>query len=52
MHLTDSRRPVTSLKPVRNWPWLILSMPFRIMLGIWNWIMESKPTGNYRRFRR
>ena len=51
MDLAVSRRTVTSRRPVRNWPWLILSFPFRVLLAFWNWVMESKPKSSYR-FRR
>ena len=45
LHLTDSRRSVVSRKPTRNWLWMILSIPGRIVVGFWNWLMESKPSG-------
>ncbi len=48
LHLTNARRSVTTMRPVRNIPWLILSLPVRVFSSFWEWLMESKPTGHHR----
>ena len=51
LRLTDARVAVVSRRPTRNLFWAIVSLPVRIFMGFWNWVMESKPSG-YPRYRR
>jgi len=43
LHLTDARRPVVSTRPTRNIVWNIATFPFKILISLWDWVMESKP---------
>jgi hypothetical protein len=45
LHLTDARSAVVSRKPTRNLVWGLISLPSRIVMALWNWVMESKPSG-------
>jgi len=51
IELTDSRRAVVARRPARNLLWSLLSLPGRIWMGFWNWLMESRP-GGYPKYRR
>lgn len=51
LSLTSARPAVVSRRPVRNWLWRLVSLPVRIWMVFWNWLMESKPRG-YPRYRR
>lgn len=51
INLSDYRKPAIASKSPRNWLWRIVSLPFRIWMWFWNWLMESKPKGNRRRMR-
>jgi|APHig6443718053_1056840.scaffolds.fasta_scaffold412421_2 hypothetical protein len=51
IRLTDARPSVVSRKPVRNVFWNVLSLPVRIWMIFWNWLMESRP-GGYPKYRK
>jgi hypothetical protein len=51
IRLTDSRPSIVSRKPVRNILWNVISLPVRIWMIFWNWLMESRP-GGYPRYRK
>jgi hypothetical protein len=48
LRLTDARSRVVSRRSRGMVVWNVLSIPFRIWLACWNWLMESKPSGYYR----